>query len=192
MAARRVGVLGGTFDPVHKGHLHIAAKCREAVDLDLVIFMPCRRSPHKDLAPAASDSDRLRMLELATDDEGWACVSTIELDRPPPSFSWVTAESLHEVFPAAEIYWLMGADQWRVLNQWERPDHLATLVHFVVFHRGEAPAPLPGFVAHFVAGEHPASASLIRSALESGEPPKWLDSGVEHFIAERGLYQCEA
>lgn len=189
MAVRRVGVFGGTFDPVHEGHVHVAEQCRERFSLDLVIFMPCRRSPHKEDAPEASDAERLQMLSLALAGRRWAIVSTLEVDRAPPSFSWITAESLREVFPEAELVWLMGSDQWDVLHLWDRPEHFASLVEIVVFHRDRPPAPQQGFQARFLAGDHPASASAIRAALKSGAPPQWLDTKVEHFIREHGLYQ---
>ena len=96
----RIALFGGSFDPVHLGHVQIARAARKALDLNLVIFIPCRQSPHKDRGATADESERLEMLELATADLPWAEVSDLETCLPPPSYSWITAETMHEIFPA--------------------------------------------------------------------------------------------
>lgn len=193
MDISRVAIFGGTFDPVHLGHLHIAKTAREKLDLDLVIFIPCKQSPHKERATLANERERCAMLSLALDDYPWAAVSTIEIDQPPPSFSWLTAEALKDVFPDARLYWLMGTDQWKVIDQWARSDHLASMVDFIVFQRGDEPLPHPEYQAHFITGEHPAEASQIRAADCQGiVHHQWLDPKVEQFIQANGLYQCGA
>lgn len=186
---RRVALFGGSFDPVHLGHLQVADAAHDAFDLDLVLFIPCRQSPHKEDGTVASEEDRLEMLHLALQGRKWAAVSEIEMLLPPPSYSWITAEAIHEIYPEARLFWLMGADQWAVIQTWARPGHLADLVEFIVHDRGETPDPQPGFRAHFLRGSHPASATAIRSQMPQSLEFGWLPEKVERFIRKRGLYQ---
>ena len=184
----RVALFGGTFDPVHLGHLAVAEAARKALKLDRVMFIPCRQSPHKEHGTLASEEDRLEMLELALAEFPWATVSEIEMLLPPPSYSWITAEAMREVYPESRLFWLMGSDQWSVIQSWNRPDHLADLVEFIVHDRGGESEPQPGFRAHMIKGAHPASASEIRSHAPTSLHSHWLAPKVERFIRLRGLY----
>jgi nicotinate-nucleotide adenylyltransferase len=184
----RVALFGGTFDPVHLGHLAVAEAARKALKLDHVMFIPCRQSPHKEHGTLASEEDRLEMLELAMAEFPWATVSEIEMLLPPPSYSWITAEAMREVYPESRLFWLMGSDQWSVIQSWNRPDHLADLVEFIVHDRGGKSEPQPGFRAHTIKGAHPASASEIRSHAPNSLHSHWLAPKVERFIRLQGLY----
>lgn len=185
----RIALFGGTFDPVHLGHLAIAEAARKALKLDRVIFIPCPQSPHKEHGTLASEEDRLEMLELALEELPWATVSEIEMLLPPPSYSWITAEAMREVYPESHLFWLMGSDQWSVIQSWNRPDHLADLVEFIVHDRGGESESQPGFRAHIIKGAHPASASEIRSHAPTRLHSHWLAPKVERFISLRGLYR---
>lgn len=186
----RIALFGGSFDPVHLGHVEIARAAAEALGLNLVIFIPCRQSPHKARGTAADEAERLHMLELATADLSWAEVSDLETYLPPPSYSWITAEMMHEIFPADRLFWLMGEDQWQTLDSWARPDYLADLVEFIIHSRGGTPTPNPGYRAHFIQGDHPASASVIRRDAPSRLRADWLHPEVARFIRSTGLYDC--
>ena len=188
----RAAIFGGSFDPVHRGHLQIAEAAREALDLDRVLFIPCRQSPHKEDATVADEEERLEMLHLATEDCPWAAVSELEMLLPPPSFSWITAEAVREIYPEARLFWLLGADQWSVIQSWARSDHLAQLVEFIVHDRGDPPEAVAGFRVHFLHGHHPASSSAIRRMAATGLPAQWLPEKVEQFIRSRGLYGCRS
>ena len=185
---QRLALFGGSFDPVHLGHLQVARTARDALNLDQVLFIPCRQSPHKEDGTVANEEDRLAMLELATQNLPWATVSEIEMQLPPPSYSWITAEAVREIFPAARLFWLLGADQWRAIQSWARPEHLAHLVEFIVHDRGSPPPPIPGFRVHFIHGHHPASGHAIRQSPPDALPSAWLPPKVEQFIRSRGLY----
>lgn len=189
---RRVALFGGTFDPVHLGHLAIAGLAREKMNLDRVIFIPCRQSPHKNECPLASEDERIEMLEFALAGVSWAVVSEIEMQLPPPSYSWVTAEAMSEIYPESRLFWLMGTDQWNAIQTWSRPAHLADLVEFIVHDRGDKPRPQPGFRVHSVPGSHPASASEIRSRTPEYLPVDWLHPDVATFIHARALYGCQS
>lgn len=190
MKPQRIALFGGTFDPVHKGHIHIAEAAVDAFALDLVIFIPCRQSPHKERATIADEQDRISMLHLATAGLPWAEISEIETFLPPPSYSWVTAETMREIFPVARLFWIMGEDQWKVIESWNHPELLASQVEFIVHSRGGKPARKPGFRAHFITGDHPASSSQIRREAPSRLISEWLHPKVEHHIRSRGLYGC--
>lgn len=190
-APRRVALFGGTFDPVHLGHLEIATLARAAMDLDEVRFLPCHTSPHKLDRETAPAEDRLEMARIATRGLDWAVVDDFDLRSPPPSFSFITAEEMARRAPGSRLFWIMGADQWRALPNWKEPDRLAKVVEFIVFARDGAPAPHPGWTLHPLRGTHPASATAIRRDLAAGEKSHpWLDPAVEEFIRERGLYNA--
>lgn len=186
----RIALFGGTFDPVHEGHLAVAKEAMERARLDRVIFLPCRQSPHKTEAAGAGEQDRLEMLELAISTLSWAEVSDWEYRQPIPSYSWKTAEAFVARYPDSELFWLMGADQWRVFESWNRADYLAELVSFLVHARdGVEVESRVGMTA--LRGDHPASSSRIRELLSRQEaiPEGWQSQDVAEFISRKGLYQ---
>jgi len=186
---QKMALFGGTFDPVHLGHLYLADLARKALALDEVRFLPCRISPHKAGRVSAPSEGRLEMLRLATGGLPWAIVDDCEIRRAGPSFSYQTAEAMSVQFPSSRLFWIMGMDQWEALPDWAEPQRLAEIVEFIVFARGRAPEPRDGYRLHFVEGEHPASASAIRDAIASGETEHpWLAPNVAAWIREHRLY----
>jgi nicotinate-nucleotide adenylyltransferase len=189
-APRKIALFGGTFDPVHRGHIHLPTLARDALKLDEVRFLPCRISPHKTGSTPASGDDRCEMLRLATSGLPWAVVDDFELRQPGPSYSYQTAEAMAGRFPGARLFWIMGFDQWSALPRWKNPERLAALVEFIVLARGETPQPREGCRLHVIAGGHPASATAIREAVSKGETRHpWLDPEVAEWIATKGLYR---
>jgi nicotinate-nucleotide adenylyltransferase len=188
--ARNIALFGGTFDPVHLGHIHIAEAAGNALSLDEVRFLPCRISPHKSGTTPTAAADRLEMLKLATKGMPWAIVDDFEIRRDGPSFSWQTAEAMKARFPNARLFWIMGTDQWEVLPTWAQPKKLAACVEFIVFARGNPPIPRDGYVLHVVDGIHPASATAIREAIAAGATNHpWLNPAVAGWIRDHGLYR---
>lgn len=187
--SHKIALFGGTFDPVHLGHIHLAESAKTQLRLDEVRFLPCQISPHKlDQKPTPA-ADRLQMLRLATAKLPWAVVDDFEIQREGPSYSWQTAEAMVARFPESRIYWIMGVDQWRVLPQWARAERLAECVEFIVSARGEKPEPQLGFRLHTLDDEHPAAATLIRAEVSRGAVDHpWLDPAVSDWIRECGLY----
>jgi nicotinate-nucleotide adenylyltransferase len=186
---RRIALFGGTFDPIHLGHLEIARRAKELLELDEVRFLPCHTSPHKMGVASAPAADRLEMVRAAIQRLPWAVVDDFDLSRPAPSYSYETAEEMARRFPEARLFWLMGADQWRALPQWKKPERLAELVEFIVFARDGKPESHAGWTMHFLAGTHPASATAIRQALADGQTGlPWLVPEVEQLIRQRRLY----
>jgi len=190
-APQRIALFGGTFDPVHLGHVHLARAARDAAKLDEVRFLPCRVSPHKLGQVSAPGEDRLAMLRLATGPLPWAVVDDFELHAPEPSFSYLTAEHYVRRDPHAEWFWIMGTDQWEALPRWKHPERLAACMTFLVLSRGKSPAARNGFRMREVpATEHPASATVIRARVAAGESVSaWVDPAVAGYIARRGLYR---
>jgi nicotinate-nucleotide adenylyltransferase len=187
---RKIAIFGGTFDPVHCGHLHLAMLAQQALALDEVRFLPCRISPHKQATQPASAEERCEMLRLATADLKWATVDERELKNDATCYSYQTAESLAAEFPEAQLYWIMGGDQWLALPRWKNPERLAKCVEFIVLTRGEPILPRAGYQLHFVVGSHPAAATAIRDSIARGQPNfTWLPTDVARWIEEKKLYQ---
>lgn len=190
---RRVALFGGTFDPVHRGHLFMAERAEARCALDEVVLMPCWRSPHKPGGTHAGGEDRLAMLRLATRELPWAKVSRWELDREETSFSWQTAEHWRtEVLADGdELFWILGLDQWADLSQWARADYLASLVTFIVFPRGgDIPRDQLGRKAVFLPDTMAISATEIRTRCAAGESiEEEVGKEVAAYIRKNNLYQ---
>ena len=177
----RTCLFGGSFDPVHTGHLTIAQAAADALGLHKVVFLPAACSPFKTGKTAYfSAQQRVDMLRRATAHLSWAEVSELDLQLPPPSWSWRIVQAWQQLHPQDELYWLMGTDQWEQLHRWARYDYLAEQLRFIVYHRGAPPQPRDGVRATFIAGNHPASASAIRAALQAGQQPpaEWIPANV--------------
>lgn len=189
-AKRKIGLFGGTFDPVHLGHIQLAELARDALGLDEVRFLPCRISPHKSGRPPASGENRCEMLRLATAGLSWAVIDDFELTRADPSFSYLTAETMAERFPDARLFWIMGGDQWKALPRWTHPERIAACVEFIVLARGnDELESRPGYRLHVVHGQHPASATAIREAISNGDfEIPWLAPAVAEWVQENSVY----
>lgn len=188
--SRRIALFGGTFDPVHLGHVRLAETAKNALSLDEVRFLPCRISPHKLGSTPCDSNDRLTMLRLATAGMPWAVVDDFELRREGPSFSYLTAEAMKERFPEARLFWIMGADQWDALPDWAHPERLAACVEFIVFSRNGHPQFREGYMMHWIHEAHPASATTIREEIRRGETRlAWLAPAVAEHIRRHGLYR---
>ena len=187
--AKRIALFGGTFDPVHAGHLFIARSAFKQCALDQVIFLPCRHSPHKSSATTATVNQRLEMLRLATSGTPWMSVDDFDAFGSEPPYSYLTAGHFAEQFPEASLFWIMGFDQWNALPRWKHPEILARYVTFLVFARNECPEEKTGYRMIALQGTHPASASALR-CVNSPDHLKmeWLQADVLHYIKTSGLY----
>ena len=141
------------------------------------------------------------MCRLATAEFNWASVDDHDLTAAAPSYSWLTAEMMTARYPDATLFWLMGTDQWDALPRWNRPDHLASLVEFIVFARGakegsqdgskngaHEPNGREGHRRHTIQGDHPASATAIRNSVTSQLKTSWLHPAVTQYIIDNQLY----
>jgi nicotinate-nucleotide adenylyltransferase len=185
----KIGVLGGTFDPVHTGHLVLAETAREQLALDRVLFVPAGqpwRKAGRQIAPAA---DRVAMIRLAIEGNPAFEVSTVEMDRRGPSYTADTLRHLQSGLPEARLFFLLGGDALLDLPNWREPDvirKLATLV--VAVREREAPPAEPGVIA-LAMPRIEISATAIRERVRSGLSIRYLaPEGVERYIREHGLY----
>jgi nicotinate-nucleotide adenylyltransferase len=137
--AMRVGIFGGTFDPVHLGHLILAEQCREQAALDRVVFVPAARPPHKKGHAVTSFSQRLEMLKLAIAGNPAFAIDELENDRPGPSYTVDTLEELHQRFPDDQLVLLIGSDCLRDLVHWRSPARIGELADILVMARPEWP-----------------------------------------------------
>jgi len=186
---QRIGLFGGTFDPPHTGHYLVARAACEQLRLDRVIFIPCRRSPHKPGRRMAGADERLAMTRALVRGEDWAEVSRVELDGPEPSFSHLTAEAMAVRHPGAALWWILGSDQWEALPRWKHPERLASRVRFAVFPRPAPPRARQGYRLDTVPVRFDISASVIRERCARGFSIKGLvPEAVARYIQSRRLY----
>ncbi len=184
----RVGVFGGTFDPVHVGHLAIALAALESVPLDRVLFVPARRSPLKDRDPLASVADRVTMLEAAIAGEPRFALSRVELERDGVSYTVDTLEALRS---QGELFLILGSDALADLARWRTPGRIRELATILVAARPGAPEPDAVHGARaFDAPRLDISSRELRARAARGMALRYLvpDAVWEH-IKKRGLYQ---
>jgi nicotinate-nucleotide adenylyltransferase len=178
-----LGLYGGSFDPVHLGHLLVARAALEEFQLDRLFFIPAAQSPFKPQSQPAPGPWRTRLLRLAL--AGWnqTEVDTQELHRPGPSYSIDTALSYARRFPQARLFWLIGADHLASLPAWRQAIELSRLVEFLVIPRpGITPTTLPAtFRIHHLRGFPLAvSSSEIRARSRQGQPLTGLVPDAVH------------
>lgn len=199
----RVGVYGGTFDPIHIAHLAIAEEARWALDLQQVRFVPAARQPLKGVPPGATPAQRLAMLNLACADNPAFVPDDLELRRPPPSYTVETLEHLRARFgPVTELWFIIGADAARDLPRWRRVTELVALARLAIVERpGHAFDPLafervvPAGAGRYVLLDGPRldlSSTEIRRRIATGRPVRYLvPEAVRRYIADQGLYREE-
>jgi nicotinate-nucleotide adenylyltransferase len=212
----RIGLFGGTFNPIHLGHLRSAEEVREAFALDRIYFVPAAQPPHKggsDLAPA---THRLRMVELAVADNPSFSASAIELERPGTSYSIDTIRRFLALFQPTSLLFIVGIDAFRELATWKDYATIPQLCDLLVTSRPGMPIPLPAqllpvalktlfwydpttnvyrhtsghsLILHEIAGLDIA-ASTIRGKVHEGKSVRYLVSpAVEAYISHHALYQ---
>jgi len=167
----KIGLFGGSFDPVHLGHLLVARAAHEEAGLDRLFFLPAAQSPFKPEARPAPAAERLRWLRLALAGNTMAEVDDLEIRRGGLSYTIDTARAYAQKYPKAELFYLIGADQTGQLHLWREAAELARLVQFLIIPRpGEAPvelaAPFRGRLLHGVPVG--VSSTEIRARLKAG------------------------
>ena len=190
---QRIALFGGSFDPIHQGHLFIAQQAQISLGLDEVIFVPAFCSPFKKGTTSTAPAHRLAMTSLAIKPFPWATCSDYEVSLQETSYSWKTAEHFLHLYggpDAVELFWILGADQWKSLPAWSRSAHLADLVQFIVFVRdGANIEPIAPFRSHTVEGTFNASSTDIRRRLSKGENDNLpLSKEIIDYISNNGLY----
>lgn len=187
--AKRIGILGGTFDPPHNGHLLIASEVLHSLHLSEVWFMPNQIPPHKQNEHFTDSQHRLTMLKLATCDQQQFKIETIELERTGPSYTYDTLCLLKEHFPSYSFYFIIGADMIEYLPKWHKVEKVIELVTFVGVKR-------PGYltkteypIMEVEIPEFDVSSTMLRKRLKERENTAYLlPEDVKRYIEENHLY----
>ena len=201
-----IGILGGTFDPVHLGHLHIATQVLQRLDLQQLQFMPCALPVHRDI-PHASTEQRCTMIQLALQGCKSLLLNRLELERDGPSYSVDSLRELRRQSPATLLL-VLGADAFNGFRSWKAPDEILSLAHLVVCgrpgfsidssefaeHRIESALELSkrdaGAILPLQVEAMDCSSSLVRAELARGETPRqYLPAAVADYIDEHNLYR---
>jgi nicotinate-nucleotide adenylyltransferase len=212
----RIGILGGTFDPVHLGHVETALTAERVLGLDRVLLMPSGAPPHRHHQPAASRFHRFAMTALAVTGQPGLAVSDLEIGEPGPSYTFDTLARLHATgAAAAQIFFITGADAFAEIETWSRYPQVLEMAHFVVVSRpghpaAQMPAQLPSLAGRMrqvtpgglfqprsgqlevllLDGRTPnVSSTDIRRRLDAGASIDGLVlAAVETYISQHGLY----
>jgi nicotinate-nucleotide adenylyltransferase len=194
---KRIGLFGGTFDPVHLGHVAIASAALQE-GIDHLIVMPCRLSPLKiaqgDATMPTSGDHRLAMLQLAMPEDPRIEISRYEVDGPELSYTWQTLDYLSGRFPGDQLVLIIGEDQYRLLDKWVKIEEWSKNVEFLIFSRQVSEASenkLKGLKIQRAASPVPTvSATAVRQALHENKSVIGLiPVQVEQYVRRNGLYQ---
>jgi nicotinate-nucleotide adenylyltransferase len=196
----RIGVFGGTFDPVHLGHLILAEQCREQGGLDQVWFVPAARPPHKVERELTAFAQRVEMLNLAIAGQPAFRVEELENDRPGPGYTAVTLEELHRQHPEHEWFLVIGGDALRDLPGWYQPERIVALAHLLVMPRpGVDMPPVEEVRARLGAPVRvklvdvpliEISSTAVRLRLREGRSVRYLvPRAIEAYIRDKHLYE---
>jgi nicotinate-nucleotide adenylyltransferase len=198
---RRLGILGGTFDPIHHGHLVAAEEASRQLALDRVLFVPAGAPPHKPARPISPVSHRLRMIELAIAGKSHFAVSHVDVDRPGPCYTVDTLELLRAEWGAGpRFFFIEGADSLSDIACWYRPQRLIELCELAVVERpgfetdlAELEKRLPGLTSRLHWVKMPRleiSSSDLRARVRAGRSISYLaPREVEAYVRQHGLYR---
>ena len=198
----RLGILGGTFDPVHRGHLVLARAARDEMGLDRVLFIPAGQPWRKADGDVTSADQRLAMLRLALEGEETFEIALLELEREGPSYAADTLEALRRDWPNDELFFILGEDALVDMPNWARPRRILELVMLVVARRAgvgreaveEAARRVPGLLERTAWLKMPllsSSGTEIRARASRGLPiGDLVPSAVETYIREHALYRA--
>jgi nicotinate-nucleotide adenylyltransferase len=207
---KRLGLLGGTFDPPHYGHLLLADTARAQLRLQRVLFAPAGQPPHKPKNQPSPVAHRLAMVQAALDEAGKATflLSRVDVDRPGPHYTVDTLELLHAQYPAAQVWLIVGADSLADLPHWRDPARITALARLAVLARPGYEPHLERLAAQLFPGDDATpppdlrqsiewlpgpsldlSSSALRQRARQGLPLRYLTPGsVQAYIHQHGLY----
>lgn len=197
----RIGVLGGTFDPIHIGHLVVADNALQQLELDAMLFVPAGHPPHKLDLEITSQADRMAMIELAIADREEFELSDIDLNRNRPSFTVELLERIVEVFSPDELFFVMGADSLRDFSTWSCPGTILQIAQLAVAARTGVEisegvlSSVPGLRERLRLLESPLShisSTDLRRRLRRGQTIRYLiPKDVRDYIVDRKLYRVD-
>ncbi|HEO71759.1 MAG TPA: nicotinate (nicotinamide) nucleotide adenylyltransferase [Candidatus Hydrogenedentes bacterium] len=190
---QRIGVFGGTFDPIHNAHVRIAKAAREQAQLDKVLFVVAAQPPHKSgRTLGASSEDRYAMVEAAVAEEPGLEASRVELDREGPSYTAETLDILQQQYPNAALFLIIGLDSLADLPHWRAPEKILTRAHLLVAPRPgafEIPKPLEGGYTMLDIAPIAMSSTEVRDRAARHEPyEELLPPLVGRYVKQHGTY----
>jgi nicotinate-nucleotide adenylyltransferase len=192
----RLGILGGSFDPPHVGHVLAATDAYDELGLDRLIFVPAAAQPLKQGQLVASPEQRLRMVHYAVDGDPRFSVSPVEIERKGLSYTVDTLTTFAERYPDAERFFLIGADALTSFPQWREPARIVALARLAVMERpgddavADPPGLPPGAVIRLHTRRVAVSATEIRARIRAGTPIRgFVAAAVADYIATAGLYR---
>ena len=190
MNKTKVAIFGGSFDPIHNGHLALADEVLSRALADEVWFMVTPQNPHKQNCTLSDEQLRLQMVQLAVDGKSGVKACDFEFVLPRPSYTLNTLTALDEAFPDKEFSLLIGADNWEKFDRWYKGDEILARYRVIVYPRGcEAEPMLPQGVTWLPAELYDISSTMIRAAIGSGEDVSHLvPLAVAGFIKEKKMY----
>lgn len=187
----KIGILGGTFNPVHIGHLILAEEAREKLGLDKIIFVPTALPPHKDNAGIAPAADRLKMLKAAIKGNKFFAVSDIEIKRDGRSYTIDTLKELKNKFTRDELYFIIGSDLLKYLNEWKDLSEIIKMVKFIAATRPGYPLQqLPPYIQTLAIRAVDISGFEVRQCIKENKSSRYLvPDKVFDYINKRKLYK---
>ncbi len=185
----KIGIFGGSFDPVHKAHVKSALEVKEEFGLDEIIFVPLKKPVHKSEC-SASPQDRVEMLSLATSSYPFFSISLDEIRRESASYTVETLLHYHEKFRDSELYFITGSDSFNTFESWRNPERIVQLAKIIVLNR-------PGFktdaglVSHYgnIFQAENCLIEISSSLIRKGMGNDFLDEKVYDYIKKKGLYE---
>ena len=187
----RIGILGGTFNPIHIGHLILAEEAREKLNLDKIIFVPTFLPPHKDNSDIVPARDRLAMVKLAIKGNRYFSVSDIEIKRDGRSYTIDTLKEFKKKYGQDELYFIIGSDLLKYLDEWKDLDEINKLVKFVVVTRPGYPLEkIPSYIKTMAIRAVDVSAFQIRKCIKDNKSFGYLvPDSVYSYIIKNKLYK---
>jgi nicotinate-nucleotide adenylyltransferase len=187
----KVGILGGTFNPIHVGHLILAEEVREKLCLDKIIFMPAYLPPHKNNSHVIEAGHRYKMIQAAIKENPYFSVSDIEIKRKGRSYTIDTIRELKKLYPGDELYFITGSDLLKYLDDWKDLSQIISMVKFVVATRpGYALEKIPAYIATVAIRAVDISAFEIRDAIKDNKSFRYLvPESVFKYITKKNLYR---
>lgn len=190
---KRIGIFGGSFDPIHLGHLALANYICEYEDIDELWFMLTPQNPLKKESTGASEEQRMNLIQLAIDDYPQFKASDFELHLKPPFYTARTLEELRKRHPSIDFVLIIGSDNWLKFQQWKNPEEIKRHHCILIYPRPQFPVnidTLPQGVKLINSPIFEVSSTMIREAFHQGkELPYFLHPKVYRKIKEQGMYQ---